>query len=465
MNETSGICGRAPGALPLLGHTVALLRDPLRFLSSLPQHGDLVRIRLGLADAIVICDPELTRQMLLDGRTFDKGGPLFDRANEVLGDGLGTCPHGEHRRQRRLTQPAFHQARLPAYAQTMADQCDAVTGAWQDGQVIDVLPEMTALTIRVTAATMFGTALPPAIFGQILADFAAVVDGIYLRMLLPSPFDRLPIPANRRYDRARARLRQTIGQITDGYRNDGADHGDLLSMLAAARDATTLGAAGQRLSGIEICDQAVTFLFGGTETTAALLASALYLLARHPDIQRQLQHEVDTVLAGAMPSYEDLPRLELAGRFLSETLRIYPPVWIITRTTTTDTRLGRHSIPAGTTIAYSPYLIHHRADLHADPGDFDPDRWASPHDRGTFIPFGAGARKCIGDTFAITEATLALASIARRWHLQPIPGAKNRPTPRTTLAPSRVRLRVTARATQPQHGSAESAHLSLGVPQ
>ncbi len=441
MKVTSGICGQAPGALPLLGHTLALLRDPLRFLSSLPEHGDLVRIRLGLGLAIVICDPGLTRQVLLDGRTFDKGGPLFDKASEVLGDGLGTCPLAEHRRQRRLTQPAFHQARLPGYAQTMSDQCEAVTGGLAgNGQVIEALPEMTALTIRVTAATMFGTALPPAIFGQILADFAAVVDGIYLRMLLPPPFDRLPIPANRRYDRARARLRHTIGQITDDYRTNGADRGDLLSMLVATSDGVDQG-----LSSAEICDQALTFLFGGTETTAALLASALYVLARHPHIQQQLQHEVDTVLAGAMPSYEELPRLELTGRFLSETLRIYPPAWIITRTTTTGTRLGRHFIPAGTTIAYSPYLIHHRADLHADPGDFDPDRWSSPHDRGTFIPFGAGARKCIGDTFAITEATLALASIARRWHVQSIPGAKNRLTPRTTLAPSRVRLGVTAR--------------------
>ena len=460
------VFGRAPGALPLLGHTVALLRDPLRFLSSLPEHGDLVWIKLGLVDAIVVCDPELTRQMLLDGRTFEKGGPLVDRASEVFGNGLGTCPHGEHRRQRRLTQPALHQARLPGYAQVMADECHAVTRAWRGGQIIDALPEMTTLTIRVIAATMFGTALSPAALSQIMDDFAAVMDGIYLHMLLPRLFARLPTPGNRRYQRGRARLRHTIGQAIDGYRADGTDHGDLLSMLVAARDTgTDTGAPGQSLSDTEITDQILTFLFGGTETSAALLTSALYLLARHPDIQRQLQDEVDTVLAGATPAHADLPRLELTGRILTETLRIYPPAWIITRTTTTDTTLGTHFIPAGTVMAYSPYLIHHRADLHADPDDFDPGRWANPRARDTFIPFGTGARKCIGDAFAMTEATLVLASIARDWQVDRVPGRNVHPKPRTTLAPRRMRLRVTARRTQPQHGSAESARLSSGVPQ
>ena len=449
-------CGRAPGALPLLGHTLALLRDPLRFLSSLPEHGDLVRIKLGPINAIVVCDPELTRQVLMDPRTFEKGGPLFDKAGEVLGNGLVNCPYGEHRRQRSLTQPAFHQARLPGYAQAMADQCDAVTAAWRDGQVIHALPEMMGLTIRVSAATMFGAALPAAALNLILDDFAVVIDGIYVHMLLPRPFDRLPTPRNRRYQRARARLRHTIGQITDSYRADGTDHGDLLSMLVATRD------TGQCLSDTEITDQALTFLFGGTETTAALLTSALYLLARHPGIQRQLQDEVDSALAGAPPVYADLPRLELTGRVLKETLRIYPPAWIITRTTTIDTRLGAHFIPAGTVLAYSPYLIHHRADLYAGPDDFDPGRWAGTRARDAFIPFGAGARKCIGDTFATAEATLALAFIARRWQVGFVPGKKVSPEPRATLAAARMRLRVTARGTQTER---ESAHLTLGVPQ
>lgn len=140
MNATRMI-PRARGALPLLGHVMPLLRDPLRFLTSLPAQGDLVRIRIGPVTAIVICDPELTRQVLLDDRTFDKGGPIFDRLREVLGNGLVTCPHSMHRRQRRLVQPTFHQTRLPGYAQTMTEEISAVAESWRDGHVIDSSPK------------------------------------------------------------------------------------------------------------------------------------------------------------------------------------------------------------------------------------------------------------------------------------------------------------------------------------
>lgn len=444
-------CGRVPGALPLVGHAAQLLRDPLGFLASLPGHGDLVGIRLGPLDVLVVCDPELTRRMLRDDRTFDKGGPLIDRAREVIGDGLGTCPHADHRRQRGLTQPAFHPKRLPGYARTMTEQVGAVIGGWHDGQVVDVLAETTALSMRITVAAIFATSLPPAVVDQTLDDFAAVVDGIFMRTLMPARLDALPTPGNRRYTKACDRLRRTVGRITDEYRADAADHGDLLSVLVAARDPDPAApeGPGRSLSGEEISDQAVTFLISGTETTAALMAWTLHLLAQHPEIQRRVQDEVDTVLAGAAATHEHLPGLELTGRVLTEALRIYPPVWIVTREVTADTRLGRHLIPAGATLAYSPYLIHRRADVHRDPGTFDPDRWTGAPDRTTFLPFGGGARRCIGDTFAVTEATLAVAAIAARWHLHPVPGREVRPRPRTTLAPSGLHLRLTDRRALP----------------
>ena len=162
-----GAIPAAPGGWPLLGHVVPLLTAPLAFVNSLPSLGDLVQIRLGPMKAVVVCDPELTRQVLVHDQVFDKGGPMYERARELVGDGLGTCPHSRHRRQRRLTQPAFHHARLPAYARTMTEQINTVTGGWRDGQVLDVLAEMQALTTRVMLATMFSTSLtgrgPPAV--------------------------------------------------------------------------------------------------------------------------------------------------------------------------------------------------------------------------------------------------------------------------------------------------------------
>jgi cytochrome P450 len=442
---TKCAAGSAPGALPLLGHTLSLLRNPWRFFASLPDHGDLVGIRIGPIEAIVVCAPELIRQVLLNDHVFDKGGPVFDQAREVLGDGLGTCPHRLHRRQRRLVQPTFHPTRLPGYAHVMTERIAEMTGSWRDGQALDVLSEMMTLTSRTLVETMFSDALPAALLGEMLDDLTTVLGGIYKRMLMPPPVDKLPFFGNRRYDRAGLRLREAIGRVISERRASGTDRGDLLSTLLSARDP----ADNQGLSDTEITDQVFIFFFAGTETTACTLAWAVHLLAQHPEIEHRLHAEVDAVLAGAPASYEDLPKLELTGRVVTETLRIYPAAWILTRTITTDTHLGGHPIPAGSTLIYSPYLLHHRPDLYPDPDRFDPDRWTNGHTpqppRQILIPFGGGARKCIGDTFAITEATLALATITARWRLRPLPGHHVHPAPAVSLRPRGLRMRATTR--------------------
>jgi len=442
----------APQMLPLLGHLVPLARDPLGFLESLPASGDLVRVRLGPAQAVVICNPDLTREVLRHDRTFDKGGPLYHRIREVLGDGVGTCPHREHRRQRRLLQPAFHPARLPDYAQVMTAQISAVTGSWRDGQSVDVLAEMMTITSTTLAATMFADALPPPVLRQALDDLTTLLAGIYRRMLIPPPLDRLPTPGNRRYHQARTRLRQTLTELITRRRASNTDRNDLLSALLSARDSDREGGS-QGLSDTEIADQAVTFFAAGAESTATAVAWALHLLTQHPGIYDRLHTEADTVLAGHPATHADLPRLDLTHRVITETLRLWPPAWMFTRTVTADTRLGEHHLPAGTTIVYSPYLLHRHPGLYERPDRFDPDRWlpdrAQSIHRDAFIPFGGGARKCIGDTFALTEATLALATITTRWHLHPLPDQQVRPAPVATLRPKNLRLRARSRTPGP----------------
>ncbi|MGH3721059.1 MAG: cytochrome P450 [Pseudonocardiaceae bacterium] len=442
---TECTAGTAPGAFPLLGHTLSLLRSPLRFLTALPACGDLVRIRIGPVEAIVVCTPELTRQVLLDDRVFDKGGPFFDQGREVLGNGLVTCPHSLHRRQRRLAQPAFHPTRLPGYAQVMTKHITEVTGSWRDGQVLDVLSEMMTLTARTAVETMFSDALPATLLDAVLHDFRTVLVGAYKRVIMPPPLDKILIFGNHRYDRALLRLRGIIGRVITDRRASGADRGDLLSALLSARDP----ADNQGLSDTEIVDQVMTFFLAGSETTANPVAWAVHLLAGHPEVEHRLHAEVDAVLVGAPAGFEDLPRLELTSRVITETLRMYPPVWMLTRTTTTDTQLGGHPIPAGSTIVYSAYLLHHRPDLYPDPGRFDPDRWIDGHTaappRVAFIPFGGGARKCIGDIFAVTEATLALATLTARWRLRLLPGQHVHPARAAVLHPRGLRMCATAR--------------------
>ncbi|WP_405164751.1 cytochrome P450 [Nocardia sp. NBC_01499] len=434
----------APHRLPLLGHFVPLLRDPAGFVASLPAYGDLVRIGMGPITAVMVCDPQLTQQVLRHDRVFDKGGPVFDRAREAIGDGLGTCPYSRHRRLRRLMQPAFHPSRIAEYASVMSQRIIEIAESWRDGQIIDVRAQMKTLTLQVTTATLFAHSVPEPSLRRIFRDVDTVVDGVMRRAIMPGPLLRLPILGNRAYWPAITRLRAVIGQVIAERRAADIHPPDLLSAVVDARDTD-----GGGLSDPEIVDQILTLFVAGTETTASALQWALYLLDENPDLAARLRIELDTVLAGRPARYDDLPQLPLTGRIITETLRVRSPFWLATRTVTEDTELGGHPLAKGAIVAYSPYLLHHRADLYPEPDRFDPDRWdpavATPAQRSALIPFSDGARKCIGDTFAVTEAVLALATIATRWELRGVPAQDTSPALSSILRPRKLRMRVTAR--------------------
>lgn len=478
--ESRPVLGTAGGAWPLLGHGPALYRRPLSLLESLPRHGRLVRIRMGPSTVIVVCDPELTDRMLREDQVYDKGGPLFEKARESMGNGLVTCPHAEHRRQRRLCQPAFHPARLEAYADVMAEQVAGLADGWRAGETVDVMAALYGLTGRIAVQTMFGADLPVAVQYQSLADLRTIVTGTYRRMLAPGWVNRLPTAGNRRYDHARTRLRASIGKIAADRRTREAGEGagvsataeppatvgtparpeahadrtDLLSALLAARDDTTAaGRAPDGLTDAELVDQVLTFFMAGTETTASALAWALHLVAGHPEVEARLHAELDDVLGGRAAAVADVPDLPYTRSVITETLRMYPPGWFFTRSTAEACELAGVRLEAGTTVAYSPYLIHRLPELYPDPGRFDPDRWsraddappARPAIRGSFIPFAAGRRKCIGEDFAFAEAVLALAAISTRWTLRPAPGARVRPSVGATMAPRDLSMVPTPR--------------------
>ncbi|MER7701545.1 cytochrome P450 [Kitasatospora sp. NPDC097605] len=436
----------APGHVPLLGHAPALLRDPLGFVASLPARGDLVRLRLGPQTVVMVCDPGLVRHVLVQDDVFDKGGPLFERLRDVLGYGLGTCPHSLHRRQRRLCRPAFGADRLPGYAAVMTGTAEETLAAWRDGQVVDVPRELATMTARVALAAMFSSSLPAHVTQGMLGDLDAVMRGLIRQVITPSPLTKVPTPAARRYRRACIRLRRSVEQVIAERRRDGGDHHDLLAALMAAHDPET-ARDDQVLSDEELTDQVVTFFVTGADPIASTVAFALALLARHPEVERGLHEEVDRVRATGPVTFDRLPALELTGRVIAETLRLYPPGWLFTRVLTVDSDLGAAHLSAGTVVAYSPYLIHRRPDLFEAPDAFRPDRWQDPrgpHDG--YLPFGAGARMCIGERFARTEAVLALAEITARWRLVPVTDRPLRCALSTTLRPAHLRMRVVERA-------------------
>ncbi|WP_228830761.1 cytochrome P450 [Nocardia beijingensis] len=422
----------------MLGDAIRLIRDLLRTLVELPAHGDIVPIGIGRWRAFVVCDPELTRQVLVDDRTCDKGGVLAERARELAGNGLVTCSYMDHRRQRRLLQPAFSRDLVSGYAEVVAEQVAAVTESWRHGGVVDALAAMYAISIRVTCASMFATEQPDDRVARVARDLDVFISGVYRRVLFPRPLARIPTPGKRRYDRAVNHLRGLSADIVADAAV--AERGTILSVLAEARDKN-----GSGLSQTELADQVMTFFAAAVDTTAVALAWALHLLADHPDIAERVHREAVTVLRGRAPTTADLPALELTGRVVMETLRLYPPLWFLTRVTTTAIELGGHRIPAGSTIVCSPYLIHRRGDLHPDPERFDPDRHGHRLPRNALLPFGVVARRGIGDSFAMAETTLALAALTTRWRFEAVSGERIRPVPRFVLAPRTLRLHTLAR--------------------
>ncbi|RLK59025.1 cytochrome P450 [Actinokineospora cianjurensis] len=431
----------APGAVPVLGHAPRLVRDPLGFLESLPALGDLVRVRLGPMRAVVVCGVELTDVVLRDDHVFDKGGPFGDRVREFAGDGLSSCPHHLHRRQRRLVQPAFHASRLPDYARVMAREAAAAAESWGDGEVLDVLPRLVAITSRIVAATMFSDTLSKAGLDQVLADTTVLLTGMYRRMMTPPILDNVPTPGNRAYRKATVRLRRSLHQIVVERRRsgvgDGSDNGDLLSALLAAQDPQTRG----RSTDVELTDQLITFFIAGAETAASTLAWALHVLATDAEVQARVRAEAAGILGTRVAAGHDTT----TGRLITETMRRWPPVWMFTRTTTMATELGGHEIPADTAVIISPHLVHHRPDRYPDPHRFDLDRWTSaPTPRSPYLPFGGGPRKCVATTFALTEIGIVLAAITTRWHIEAVPGTEVKAGPAATLRPRGLRLRLTA---------------------
>ncbi|MEV6977568.1 cytochrome P450 [Kitasatospora sp. NPDC093806] len=447
--NTAAAVASAPGALPLLGHGLRLVRDPLAFLSSLPAHGDLVRVGLGPHRVVMVCDPQLTRQVLLDTATFDKGGPLYDRLGELLGRGLATCPAGEHRRLRRLSQPSFQPDRMAVYAGAMSDLAAGLADSWEHGQVVDVARESNRLTTRILVRAMFSASADERLHEHMIDDVETVVRCVFRRSIAPEPVNRIPTRANRRYERALSRMRGHLGDVIAARRADPADHGDLLSALLRAGESAGPD-ADPALTEQEIADQVMTFFVAGTKSTASTLAWALHLLATHPREQARIQDEADRApatgwapTAGRAPGASP-PALPEAEQVITETLRLYPPGWLLTRQVTRDTTLGATPIAAGTTVAFSPWILHRRPDLYPDPDRFVPGRWATGQTRGAYIPFGAGARQCIGGRFAVTEMALALTHIASRWQLVPA-GRAPRVAAEAALVPQGLRLRVLAR--------------------
>ncbi|MFD5121331.1 cytochrome P450 [Streptomyces sp. NPDC058385] len=435
---------KAKGSLPLLGHVIPLMRDPLAFTASLrTAYGPLVEITLPGTPTVVVQDPELIHAMLKNN-TLDKG-KFFEAMGEILGgDSVVTAAGQGHRRKRRQLQPAFATPEIKRYVDIMRDEVTTTVDAWQSGQTLDVREAMVELSLNMLAKTVFGGSLQGETFRQLRRDLSIVMTGVGARIMLPTWAAKVPLPFNRRFDRAREGVRATVGRAVDELRASGHDTGDMLSLLLHATDSET----GEPLTAHEISSEIITLAVAGTETTASVLSWVLYELSRNPAIEAGVLDELHQVVGERPIAFGDVMRLPYLRRVIDEALRLHHTGFLVTRRTTTETRLGEWILPAGVELAYCQHAWHRDPELFPDPLRFDPDRWleaTQPSPSSGYIPFGTGAHKCIGDRFALTEMITAIATIVRRVRLELPDGQTVRPVARATVRPQTLRMTVQPR--------------------
>ncbi|WP_149179748.1 cytochrome P450 [Streptomyces sp. TRM49041] len=442
---TTGKAPSAPGRLPVVGHAIQLWRGPIEFFESLRGVGDVVRVDLGTWPVHVLTTPEHVHTVLVgDGRGFGRGR-IFDRLRPLFGNGIVTTDGRFHRRQRRLIQPAFHRDHIAEYTRLMSGQAEAMCRTWTEGREISVLHEMRRLALDAVAEMTFSGDLGKPAAAEVHRSLPVILEGMLLRAVMPKVLDPLPIPANRRFDTAAARLRRIIDQVIAEYGTEHEDRGDLLALLLAARDAET----GETMGPDQVRDELIAIMFAGTETSATTLSWIFHELGRHPEAEKRLHAEVDEVVGDGPVRPEHLPRLTYTDNVFQEALRLHSPL-LFTRRALAPATLGGVRIPEGAEVAYSPYALHRDPAVYPDPTSFDPDRWndGSPGRlprAHSYIPFGAGQHKCIGDSFAVAEILIAVATVASRWRLVHTPGTVVRELPAGIPQPSTLPMIPLAR--------------------
>lgn len=417
----------APGDLPLLGHSLALLRrDRIEYLGGLRSIGDIVRIRIGTRPFFVLNSPDLVRTVMLEeSRSFDRGR-IFEKARPYVGNGLITVAGTEHKRQRRMVQPVFHGGRIERSVRVMGDVVREHAEAWPAGTEVEMGREMHLLASEIIGRTMFRSPEARELIQLTRDELPALLRGLGQRTLLPDALARIPNPVIRRFDAACANLREAAARLVAAYRRDQVDLGDFVSMLMGAHDART----GSTLTDTEIRDQIMTLLISGIETPATLLTWGMYRLAGNPELQGRLRREVDRVGRPFEPA--DLPALPLTEAVVQEGLRLHHPLWLLMRRAVSPVTLGGVRIAAGSEVIYSPVALHRDPAVFPDPLRFDPDRWlgATPRMRRAFIPFGLGGRQCVGDAFGMAQMKLTVAGIVAACDLALPPGFR----PRTVIS-------------------------------
>lgn len=431
-----------PKRLPLgINYPVEMGLDVIGFLKKVASYGDVAHFKVAKQHVYLFNHPDYVRDILVaHQKSFNKGAYL-DWLRLLVGNGLLTSEGDFWLRQRRMIQPAFHRKRIASYGKIMTDYSEQWQAKWQDGQTLNIYEEMVSLTLAIVARCLFDadTTRDKNIHNALEAmrDWSSRA---VLPRFIAHAMEKLPLPTTARFHKAQKYFDDTIYELIKERRASGEDKGDLLSMLLKAQDEEVAGEAG-RMTDSQIHDEILTFFLAGHETTALTLTWMWYLLSQHPAVEAKFQAELDEVLQGRVPTFEDMPNLVYTEKIMTETLRLYPAAYVVPRTVIQEIKLGDYTLPVGSRAVVAPYLLQRDPRYFPDPEKFDPDRW-TPEFKASlpkyaFFPFGSGPRMCIGEPFAWMEGILILATLGQRWKLRrtgnaPEPGL----SPRITLAPN-----------------------------
>jgi cytochrome P450 len=450
-SPSTGSVAKSPYRFPeglkhnLLWYTLGRLRppDPIIFFSQLVrQFGDVAHYKLANQHILFVNRPDYIWEVLVGQSDNFVKERVQQRSKMLLGEGMITAEGSAHRRQRQVAQPAFHRQRISSYAETMTHCAVRLHEQWKSGETRDIALEMMHLGLEIVARALFGTEL-----GEEVKKLAASINsimGLYNYMVAMPAAEvlvNLPLPYAGRFKRARARIDDAVYRMIDSERSR-QDGDNLLAMMLAAypdpHDRSYLR------------DQVVTIFLAGYETVANALTWTWYLLSQNPEAETKLHRELETVLNGRDPNFEDVSRLRYTEMVLAESMRLYPPAWAMGRKALADFSLGSYYLPKGTTVLMSQFLMHRNAQYFSEPLRFDPERFTpeakAVRPKLVYFPFGAGPRQCIGESFAWMEGVLVLATIAQKWELILAEGQRVEPQPLITLRPKYgMRMKLQAR--------------------
>ena len=406
-------------------------RDPIAFfLKMMQSYGTFSYVRVGARDTYVVCDPSLVQRIYVDDLDdYDKDDHT-KLSTKPIGEGLIVLTGAKHMQHRRTLQPLFTPVRVAEYANTVLDRTDQMLKSWQPGQVHDLEDDLAELTMGIVGEAIFG------IRSNSLQIELAESIGIFQRYSAETRYrSHFSDEYIANYHQAIARFEQITRTVLAQVQPNGHD---FLSMMTSAVDPET----NERLSEQEIIDEARTLLFAGYETTSNMLLWTWYLLGKHPDIEERVLAEVRQAVGDGPVTFSDLPKLKLLADVFKESLRMYPPIWLMGRRVVRPVELDGYHLPTDAVLAISPYVMHRNPAYFPEPEAFKPERFAAELPKNVYIPFGLGAHVCIGQHFAMMEAQLIVANVIQRFHLALPPNYVAVPEGLGTLKP-KTKIMVT----------------------